>query len=207
MLWIFLVLAHKPFCVVVGEEQSPMGALMVCGARCRALLSSCLATPGSVSPCSDDMEKEFWGGYERHPYIKRGLILHTTANPPHAQIHSILSSACTWTYNPAIHCIPCLPESQNRIVERFRLEGTLKTIQFQPPGMGRAATHQIRQLGLEHPQEWGIHNFSGQPVPVPKKTGIGSHTFLQSQCNQCFSGLASTTSFPNGRWVRCCHGC
>lgn len=77
------------------NSQSPMGALMVCGARCRALLSSCLATPGSVSPCSDDMEKEFWGGYERHPYFKCGLILHTTANPPHAQIHSFLSSACT----------------------------------------------------------------------------------------------------------------
>ena len=29
------------------------------------------------------------------------------------------------------------------------------------------AAHGPIQLGLERPQEWGIHSFSGQPMPVP----------------------------------------
>jgi len=34
--------------------------------------------------------------------------------------------------------------ANHRITECLELEGTLKTTQFQPPAMDRAATHQIR---------------------------------------------------------------
>jgi len=52
------------------------------------------------------------------------------------------------------------------------LEGTLKTIWFQPPchGQGQLPLDQVAQSsiqpGLEHCQGWGSHNFSGQLVPV-----------------------------------------
>jgi len=57
--------------------------------------------------------------------------------------------------------------------ERFELEGILNMIFFQPPchGQGHLPLDQVAQspvqAGLEHLQEGGIYNFSGQPVPMP----------------------------------------
>ncbi|KAJ7401070.1 hypothetical protein BTVI_99281 [Pitangus sulphuratus] len=54
------------------------------------------------------------------------------------------------------------------IMEWFGLEGTSKPILFHP---GHLSLAQVApspvQAGLEHFQGWGIHNFSGQPVPGP----------------------------------------
>ncbi|KAK4811770.1 LOW QUALITY PROTEIN: hypothetical protein QYF61_005338 [Mycteria americana] len=65
---------------------------------------------------------------------------------------------------------------QNRIIEWFGLEGTLETIQFQTlcHGQGYLPLDQVAQSliqpGLEPFQGGGIHNCSGQPVPVPHNT-------------------------------------
>ena len=73
---------------------------------------------------------------------------------------------------------PSVPEGQglalalDRPTEGFGLEGTFKGHLVQPPchGQGHLALDQVAQSpvqpGLEHFQGWGIHNFSGQPVPV-----------------------------------------
>ena len=65
------------------------------------------------------------------------------------------------------------PETQNhRTMEWFGLEGILKPIQFLPlcNGQGCHPPHQAAQgpiqPGLQHLWGWGIHSFSGQPVPV-----------------------------------------
>ena len=58
-----------------------------------------------------------------------------------------------------------------RITEQFGYERTLKITEFQLPcpGQGHLPLDQVAQSpiqpGLEHLQGWGIHNFSGQPVP------------------------------------------
>jgi len=74
--------------------------------------------------------------------------------------------------------LPALQKDRNyqqhgKIIEWFGLEGTLKTTKFQCPchGQGHLPLDQVAksliQPGLEHCQGWGIHSFSGQPVPVP----------------------------------------
>jgi len=61
----------------------------------------------------------------------------------------------------------------HRIIEWFRLEGTLKNTSFQTPchGQGHLSLDQAAQshiqLALEHVQGVGIHSSSGQLVPVP----------------------------------------
>jgi len=64
----------------------------------------------------------------------------------------------------------------HRCIEWLGLEGTSKIIKFQPPCCRMSyqvldqapaqAAHSPIQPGLEHLQGWGIHNLSGQPVPV-----------------------------------------
>ena len=61
--------------------------------------------------------------------------------------------------------IPCL--SKNGL----GWKGPFRSSSFQPP-LDHAAQSPI-QPGLEHFQGWGIHNLTGQPVPVPH------HTILQ----------------------------
>ena len=62
---------------------------------------------------------------------------------------------------------------KHRITEWLGLEGPLKIIQLQSPHheQERLSVDQFTptsiQPGLEHLQGWGIHNLSGQPVPVP----------------------------------------
>ena len=57
-------------------------------------------------------------------------------------------------------------KSFHRIIEWFGLEGTLKSIQFQPlPWAGLPPTNSGCP-GFERVQGWGTHSFSGQPVPV-----------------------------------------
>jgi len=64
-------------------------------------------------------------------------------------------------------------DQMKRIIEWFKLEGTLKIIQFQLPchGQGHLPLEQVAQSpiqpGLEHCQGGGSHSFSGQQVPVP----------------------------------------
>ena len=61
----------------------------------------------------------------------------------------------------------------DRIIEWFGLQGTLKIIWFQPPwhGQGHLPLDQVaqspNQLGLECFQGGGSHSFSGQPGPGP----------------------------------------
>ncbi|KAK4807192.1 hypothetical protein QYF61_024312 [Mycteria americana] len=63
-------------------------------------------------------------------------------------------------------------EDKGLIIERFGLEGTFKDHLVQPTchGQGHLSLDQVAQSliqpDLEHFQGWGIHNFSGQPVPV-----------------------------------------
>lgn len=60
----------------------------------------------------------------------------------------------------------------DRITEWFELEGTLKIIMFQPSYQGQRhlpldqVARRLTQPGLEHSQEGGRCNFSGQPIPV-----------------------------------------
>jgi len=62
----------------------------------------------------------------------------------------------------------------HRIVEWFVLEGTLQTIQFQPPchQQGHLPPDQVAQSpiqpGLENCQGGGSHSCSEQPVPVAR---------------------------------------
>ena len=68
---------------------------------------------------------------------------------------------------------PAEHQADHRILEWFGLEGTLKTIWFQPPcheqghlPPAQGAQSSI-QPGLEHCQGGGSHSFSGQPGPGP----------------------------------------
>jgi len=64
----------------------------------------------------------------------------------------------------------------HRIVERFGSEESCNRHLVQPPchGQGHLPLDQVAQSpiqpGLEHCQGGGIHNFSGQPVPVSHHT-------------------------------------
>jgi len=77
--------------------------------------------------------------------------------------------------------------SHHRIIKWLRLEATLKIIYVHRPAMSRAATQQIMlprvpsSLILNTPRDWGIHNPSGQPVPVPHHSL--SKKFLPSYLN------------------------
>ena len=81
-----------------------------------------------------------------------------------------------------------------RIIERFVLEGTFKIISFQPPCFRQGhllldqVAHSSIQPGLECFQGWGIHSFSGQPVPVSHHPHI-KNFFLISSLNLCSSHL------------------
>ena len=67
--------------------------------------------------------------------------------------------------------LPALVE-YHRIIEWFGLEGTFKTIMFQPPCYRQGhlpldqVAHSPIQPGFEHFQAEGIHRLAEQPVPV-----------------------------------------
>lgn len=69
--------------------------------------------------------------------------------------------------------LQCQANISHRIIEWLELEGTLKTIYFQPPRFrqGHIPINQVAQgfilSGLQHCQGGDIHNFCGQPPPVP----------------------------------------
>ena len=73
-----------------------------------------------------------------------------------------------------------------RITIWFGLEGTLKPIQFQPlPQVGtpltRSGCPKPHPANFEHLQGWGIHNSSGQPIPVLAALIVKHLFFLMKQ--------------------------
>ncbi|KAK4827689.1 hypothetical protein QYF61_020823 [Mycteria americana] len=117
---------------------------------------------------------------------------------PFAPLHTLNVSFGNKIRKSSGHCFSSsesrlLSMQQNhRIIEWFGLEGTLKIIFFQPTchGPGHLPLDQVAQSpiqpGLECFQRWGIHSFSGQPVP---SLAITPHPITTCPCTKSLSSF------------------
>ena len=99
----------------------------------------------------------------------------------------------------------CVSGQENHgLTEWFGLEGTFKDPPVQPPcqGQGHLPLDQVAQspvqADLEHLQGWGIHSFSGQPMPVPPSP------FLAMFPGRTLALRCSFVSSPVSSPISCC---